>query len=194
MRQIECVMLAAGMSTRMGKWKMMLPYADSTILDNAIANALGFCHRVILVGGFRGDELADRYCQQSQVQVVQNADYRSGMFSSIQTGVQYVRGKHFFLALGDMPCVSDWVYAALWQEKGEFTLIPRCYQGKGHPVLLPASIIPRIITAAPEITMKQVIGQQDYRFLDVGNQAIHLDIDTPQQYQQLRCPTTALAG
>ncbi|MEB6334905.1 nucleotidyltransferase family protein [Serratia rhizosphaerae] len=194
MQQIECVMLAAGMSTRMGSWKMMLPYGDGTILDSAIANAQGFCQRVIVVSGFHGDALAKRYRHHPHVQVVHNADYRTGMFSSIQTGVRQMRGEHFFLALGDMPCVSTWVYAALWQEKGEFSLIPRCHQGKGHPVLLPRSIITHIAEASPGVTMKQLIEQQDYRFLDVGDQAIHVDIDTPPQYRQLQGAAAMLTG
>lgn len=192
MQQIECVMLAAGLSSRMGRWKMMLPYGDGTILDCAIANALGFCQRVIVVSGFRGDELAERYRHHPQVQIAHNADYHAGMLSSIQTGVRQVRGGHFFLALGDMPGVSPWLYAALWQEKGEFVLIPRCHKGKGHPVLLPRSIITHITDAPPGVTMKQLIAQQDYRFLEVGDQAIHMDIDTPTQYRQLQSAAVTL--
>lgn len=185
MTNIDCVMLAAGMSTRMGSWKMLLPYGDSTILDTAIANALEFCQRVILVSGFRGDELLTRYQQHPKVKVVHNADYEQGMLSSIRVGVQSIRSPYFFLALGDMPCVSHWVYAALWQEKGPFVLIPRYCQSKGHPVLLPASMLERINMAAPELSMKQLIEQGDYRFLEVSDHNIHYDIDTPKEYQTL---------
>ncbi|TQI78793.1 molybdenum cofactor cytidylyltransferase [Serratia fonticola] len=185
MQHIDSVILAAGMSTRMGRWKMMMPFGDGTILDAAINNALGFCHRVIVVSGFRGDELAQHYHKHPGVVVVHNADYPQGMLSSIRVGVQQVRGSHFFLALGDMPCINSWVYAALWQERGAFTLIPRCSLGKGHPVLLPSTLIPHIQAAGPDMTMKQVIQRQDYRFLEVKDFAIHQDVDTPQQYQQL---------
>ncbi|MDS6632108.1 NTP transferase domain-containing protein [Klebsiella michiganensis] len=47
----------AGLSSRMGKWKMMMPWGEGTILDSALASALAFCDRVVLVTGFRGDEL-----------------------------------------------------------------------------------------------------------------------------------------
>ncbi|WP_240651637.1 NTP transferase domain-containing protein [Serratia microhaemolytica] len=186
MANIDCVMLAAGMSTRMGRWKMMLPYGDSTILDSAIANALGFCQRVIVVSGFRGEELQARYQQHPQVDVVHNVNYQQGMFSSIRLGTEQVRSSYFFLALGDMPCITHWIYAALWQEKGPFTLIPRCSHGKGHPILLPAAMIERIRAADLGLSMKQVIEQGDYRFLEVGDQNIHCDIDTPDEYQQLQ--------
>lgn len=31
----QCIMLAAGLSSRMGKWKMMMPWGEGTILDSA---------------------------------------------------------------------------------------------------------------------------------------------------------------
>ena len=37
----QCVMLAAGLSSRMGKWKMMMPWGEGTILDSALA--IGWC-------------------------------------------------------------------------------------------------------------------------------------------------------
>lgn len=36
----QCIMLAAGLSSRMGKWKMMMPWGEGTILDSALASAL----------------------------------------------------------------------------------------------------------------------------------------------------------
>jgi len=110
------------------------------------------------------------------------------MFSSIQAGARQVTGEHTFMALGDMPCVPSWVYAALWQERGEFTLIPRCSQGKGHPILLPASLIHEIKHSAPTFSAKALIRRGDHRFLELGEQAIHWDIDTPEDYLRLSQP------
>jgi len=184
-------MLAAGLSSRMGRWKMMLPYGESTILDTAIENALGFCHRVVLVTGHRGNELHARYQNDSRILLVNNPDYLQGMFSSVQAGIRHVKGQHMFMALGDMPCIHSWVYAALWQERGEFTLIPRSYQGKGHPVLLPASLMEQVIRAEADQSMKTIIQAGDYRFLEVGERAIHYDIDTPEEYLRLVQPADA---
>ncbi len=59
--RLDCVMPAAGLSSRMGDWKLMLPYQQYTILDASIENALSFCRRVILVVGYRGAELIEKY-------------------------------------------------------------------------------------------------------------------------------------
>lgn len=186
----QCVMLAAGLSCRMGKWKMVMPWGEGTILDSALASALAFCSRVVLVTGFRGDELAACYRDHPGVEVVFNPQYQDGMFSSIQCGVGHIHASRFFLALGDMPEVTPGVYRSLWANADtESCLIPAYDRGKGHPVLLPQRAM-SLINLAPEgATLRDVIGQLAVRVIAVESQGIHWDVDTPQQYLEVarRC-------
>ena len=71
MSAIDCIITAAGLSSRMGQWKMMLPWQQGTILDTSIKNALQFCSRIILVTGYRGNELHERYANQSNITIIQ---------------------------------------------------------------------------------------------------------------------------
>ena len=186
----QCIMLAAGLSSRMGKWKMMLPWGKGTILDSALASALAFCDRVVLVTGFRGDELAACYQDHPGVEVVFNPQYQDGMFSSVQCGVSHIRDSRFFLALGDMPEVTPGVYRRLWDNPdAESCLIPAYERGKGHPVLLPQRAISLIHRAPQGATLRDVIGQMAVRVIPVTSQGIHWDVDTPQQYLEVarRC-------
>lgn len=186
----QCIMLAAGLSSRMGKWKMMLPWGEGTILDSALASALAFCDRVVLVTGFRGDELAACYRDHPGVEVVFNPQYQDGMFSSIQCGVGHIRASRFFLALGDMPEVTPGVYRRLWANADAGScIIPAYDRGKGHPVLLPQRAISLIRRAQQGTTLRDVIGQMAARVIPVVNQGIHWDVDTPQQYLEVarRC-------
>ena len=181
-----CVMLAAGLSSRMGKWKMMMPWGEGTILDSALDSALAFCDQVILVTGFRGDELAAYYQEHPAISVVYNPDYRAGMFSSIKCGVSHIRAQRFFLALGDMPEVTAGVYRTLWARPEQDTcLIPAYEQGKGHPVLLPQRAVGLINNAPDSFTLRDVIRQMETRVVPVSEQGIHWDVDTPGQYQQI---------
>ncbi|VDR26095.1 molybdenum hydroxylase accessory protein, YgfJ family [Raoultella terrigena] len=102
----------------------MLPWREGTVLDGAIANALSFCERVILVTGFRGSELHQRYAHHPAIELVHNASYQEGMFSSIQAGVKHIKARHFFIALGDMPAAGAGVYATLWRQRKETCLSP----------------------------------------------------------------------
>nr|WP_236127723.1 NTP transferase domain-containing protein [Cedecea colo] len=181
-----CVMLAAGLSSRMGKWKMMMPWGEGTILDSALDSALAFCDRVILVTGFRGDELAAWYQGNPAIKVVYNPNYQAGMFSSIQCGVSHIRAQRFFLALGDMPEVTTDVYRTLWARTGRDTcFIPAYEKGKGHPVLLPQRAIGFINNAPDGSTLRDVIKQMETHIVPVSAQGIHWDVDTPVQYQQI---------
>ena len=63
----DCIITAAGLSSRMGTWKMMLPYCQGTMLDASLKNALAFCQRVILVVGHRGEELEARYLERPRL-------------------------------------------------------------------------------------------------------------------------------
>jgi len=182
----ECVMLAAGLSSRMGKWKMTMPWGEGTILDSALASALAFCDRVVLVTGHRGDELAAYYQDHPAIEVVFNQDYQAGMFSSIQCGASHIRSPNFFLALGDMPEVSAEVYRQLWACQDDKTCVIPAYElGKGHPILLPQQAAGLISGAEEGTTMRDIIAQMATRIVSVDAQGIHWDVDTPLQYQQV---------
>lgn len=179
-------MLAAGLSSRMGKWKLMMPWGAGTILDSALASALSFCDRVILVAGYRGNELALYYQDHPRIDVIQNPAYETGMFSSVQFGVAAVTSSRFFLALGDMPEVTPDVYRTLWS-RGEHhaCAIPGYDRGKGHPILLPQRAAELIAQAPEGSTLKDVINQMETQVVCVTEQGIHWDVDTPAQYLQV---------
>ena len=155
----QCIMLAAGLSSRMGKWKMMLPWGKGTILDSALASALAFCDRVVLVTGFRGGVSHIRDCRFFLA---------LGDMPEVTPGV--------YRRLWDNP-------------DAESCLIPAYERGKGHPVLLPQRAISLIHRAPQGATLRDVIGQMAVRVIPVASQGIHWDVDTPQQYLEVarRC-------
>lgn len=182
----ECIMLAAGLSLRMGRWKMMLPWQESTVLDSAICNALAFCDSVILVTGHRAGELHRRYASWPAVRLCHNDDYRSGMFSSVRCGTAALSGGRFFVVPGDMPAIDGRIYAQLWRQRSTRCLLP-CYAGKnGHPVLLPAAMAPQIRAAPEQSTLRMLIQAYGVESVPVDCRAIHWDLDTPAQYRQRR--------
>ncbi|AXW88407.1 CTP--molybdopterin cytidylyltransferase [Lonsdalea britannica] len=185
MKPKVCVMLAAGLSSRMGQWKMMLPWENGTVLDGALGAALSFCDRVVLVTGFRGTELNWRYGGHSRITLRHNEGFTQGMFSSIRCGVEAIDEGYFFLALGDMPAVSGAVYRALWRQRDATCLVPEYAHGKGHPVLLPPAMREAVLAADDETSMKTLIARHGQRRVPVADGAIHWDMDTPEQYQQL---------
>lgn len=181
------IMLAAGFSSRMGSWKMMLPWNQRTVLDSALQNALAFCDQVILVTGFRGAELHQRYGHHPAIKTCHNRNFSEGMFSSLRCGTAALTGGHFFVVPGDMPAIDPAVYACLWQHAAaDCCLQPFCDGGNGHPVLLPPPLISQILNAPPESNLRSMMQAFGRRSIPVNSKTIHWDLDTPAQYQRLR--------
>ncbi|MGG5415349.1 molybdenum cofactor cytidylyltransferase [Edwardsiella tarda] len=182
---VSAIIPAAGLSSRMGQWKMMLPYRDGTILDASINNALGFCQQIILVVGFRAEVLLQRYGDHPRIKLVVNKDYASGLFSSIRCGAASVQSDYCFICHGDMPCLTSALFAQLWRKRGPYALLPRYRGVPGHPVLLPRTGLPQVGQTYPQRSMREYLLAKDYRYLDINSEEIIFDVDTPQAYQLL---------
>jgi len=192
MADTECVMLAAGRSTRMNGWKMTLPWGESTILEHSLRAALDVCARVVLVTGFRAEELERIFRDWSRVEVVSNERYEEGMFSSVQMGVRSIGNGGFFLALGDMPGVTGDIYRTLlgWDKRlasifrgTAHAVIPKCRGKKGHPLLLSPEVKTRILDTGISRTLRDVLAEMPTVIVPVDDQGILHDIDTPEDYR-----------
>ncbi|MBI0277745.1 NTP transferase domain-containing protein [Hafnia alvei] len=183
---VDCIITAAGLSSRMGQWKMMLPYKEGTILDSSIENARQFCSRIILVVGYRGDELYERYNTESDITVVINNNYASGLFSSIRAAGPIVKTDYCFITHGDIPCLNREIFHQVWLKRGAYALLP-CHQGTpGHPVLLPQSIMKRACQDDVAVSsMREFLLAGEYRYLNMPQPQTIMDIDTPEAYQRL---------
>lgn len=182
----DCVMLAAGASTRMGGWKMLLPWEGATILETSVRKALVACRRVILVAGYRMEEvgvLFDGRIRAGEVAFAANPGWERGMFSSVQAGAARVESERFFLALGDMPGVEPSVYRLLARYEGE-AVIPKYRGKKGHPLLLSSAVARRIQELGEDKTMRDVLAGLPTLAVPVEEPGIIQDVDDPTDYQR----------
>jgi molybdenum cofactor cytidylyltransferase len=175
---VDCVVPAAGQSARMGAWKPVLPFGDSTIVQTVVAAALGACARVILVTGFRGAELAALFRSEPRILIVDNPDWLLGMFSSVQRGLAHVATPRFFVSLGDMPWIGPEVYQALLGADPSPVVAPVFGGFRGHPVLFDAAVRDAALRADPETgSMKEIASRFAATELPWEDDAILRDID-----------------
>ncbi|MDF7729618.1 NTP transferase domain-containing protein, partial [Enterobacter hormaechei subsp. steigerwaltii] len=125
-----------GLSSRMGQWKMMLPWQQGTILDTSIKNALQFCSRIILVTGYRGNELHERYANQSNITIIHNPDYAQGLLTSVKAAVPAVQTEYCFLTHGDMPTLTIDIFSKIWSLRNDGAILPLHNGIPGHPILV----------------------------------------------------------
>lgn len=183
MRDVECLIPAAGRSERMGDWKPLLPFRGSTILETAVGTALHACSRVVLVAGYRGGELVARFAAVPRVRVVTNPDWESGMFSSIKVGVAEIGADRFFIALGDMPYLGPEVYEALLEHPPADAVFPVFGGRRGHPVLFRSSVGNLVLAAGPETGgMREIAARGSIGEMAWKDDSVLRDIDTPEDY------------
>jgi len=206
----DCIICGAGASLRMGEWKLSLPWPPSLhrstphepwLADAAVAAAIEAGCRVILVVGFRGDELEARYAQCPGVTIVRNERWDQGMVSSIQAGLSQVRSPWFFVAHGDMPRITaDWykrllarrpatltgnealALRPLYVAENETTGQKEQHTVPGHPVLFSASAIPLIQKAPEGDSLKTVLSACRVIPVETQDDSVVSDVDTLEQY------------
>ncbi|MEN0613737.1 NTP transferase domain-containing protein [Klebsiella indica] len=184
MPPIDCIITAAGLSSRMGKWKMMLPWQDGTILDASIKNALQFCSQVILVTGYRGDELYHRYAGASHILITHNPDYADGLYSSVKVAANAVKSEYCFITHGDMPCLTFEIFNKIWSLRNDSALIPY-YQGTpGHPILLTRRCLLQALSG-PQKNMHQALLAGAHNKVEIDHIEIISDVDTPEDFIRL---------
>jgi molybdenum cofactor cytidylyltransferase len=178
---VDCVVPAAGRSERMGRWKPLLPFRGATIVDTVVAAALETCHRVILVTGYRGGELASHFADNPRVVAVDNPGWELGMFSSIRQGAARVATERFFISLADMPFVGPSVYRALLDVPRADFVFPVHAGLRGHPVLAGTLVREAILAADPAAgSMREIVRRLSVVEAPWGDDSVLRDIDTPE--------------
>ena len=136
MSAIDCIITAAGLSSRMGQWKMMLPGNRGQFLIQGIKNALQFCSRIILVTGYRGNELHERYANQSNITIIHNPDYAQGLLTSVKAAVPAVQTEHCFSPTVTCQPSPSIFLEKIWSLRNDGAILPLHNGIPGHPILV----------------------------------------------------------
>jgi molybdenum cofactor cytidylyltransferase len=192
--RLSAVILAAGLSSRMGELKAALPLGQGTVLEQCIKLFRGCgIEDVVVVTGHRSEETV-AIAQRSGARIAHNPDFADGMYSSIRTGVGQLSDQNsgFFLLPVDIPLVRPGTLKLLTRS---FTATPAritypVFDGKrGHPPLIDRSLIPTIIEQKhPEgglrtlLTTFETQHPQQIREVVVPDANILFDMDTPEDY------------
>jgi molybdenum cofactor cytidylyltransferase len=182
---VDGVILAAGLSTRAGRFKMAWPLGDRTLIEWAVAGMEAVADRIIVVGGFQVERIRELLADVPRVEVVYNDGYASGMFSSVRAGLKHVRAERFFLLPGDHPLVGEQVYRAMLGSTGD-VVIPVFAGRKGHPVLMSSRLIATILQAPDSSTLRDILQVTCYETVEVEDEGILLDVDDPDSYEAVR--------
>lgn len=191
--QLAAIIPAAGLSSRMGAYKPLLPLGRSTIIETAISSCLAAgISQIIVVVGHRERELA-QVLEPWPVQIIRNPAYQDGMFSSIVAGIAALPRPcdSWFLLPGDTPLIRTNTFDTLttaWLRSRAEVAYPVYNGRKGHPPLISSDLSAAILTWNQPGGLRSCLRALASSAVDVpvNDPGILLDADTPMDYAQLQ--------
>ena len=184
---VAALLLAAGKSSRMGSCKPLLPLGDVTVIDRCL-NTLhhGGANNIVVVVSIHGEDVA-RAARNHPVRIVVNSDESGDMASSIRVGRDTTTPETsgIIVALCDYPLVLPSTVKALIDQHTkhpEYIIAPTCKGHRGHPLLLPRSILEELTEGK---TLRDVLKKDVARIHEVplNDTGILIDMDTPDDYR-----------
>lgn len=186
---------AAGLSTRMGEFKPLMPLRGRTLIENSIDSVLhSGAERIVVVTGYRGAELEPLLSRRygERVLLARNADYAvTDMLRSIQIGCAAMPPcQAFFLLPGDMPVVRQSTFRRLLDARDgtKRAIFPTLEGYRKHPPLIDARVIPDILAFHGQGGLRQLWKEQSalIREVPIDDAGVWIDLDTPEDYQRCR--------
>jgi CTP:molybdopterin cytidylyltransferase MocA len=187
------VILAAGLSKRMGTFKPLLPVGDRPAILRSIdtAKAAGI-NEIIVVTGHKRGELEDLLrAEAPEARLIYNDDYHGDMFISVCLGVSALSKSQsgFFLLPADCCAITPGTLAALaesFTRTGASAVARPKYKGRrGHPPLVPTLYKDRLLSYGGGDGTKGFLATLPTVEIETDDPGILLDMDTPEDYVAL---------
>ena len=194
---VAAVVAAAGFSSRMGRFKPLLPWRRGTVIE-AVAGALagGGASPVYVVTGHRGAAIAEQLAE-GPAEAIFNPDYRHNeMLRSYQVGIEAlcpggmpVLGA--LLALGDQPHIPAGVIRQIIKRAHavpEAVVVPSYMQRRGHPVYLPKWSFSELLGLKRGQSLRDLLETfgEEIVYEEVDSDCVRRDMDLPAEYASLR--------
>ncbi len=189
---ISAIVLAAGLSRRMGRPKMTLPWGRTTVIGQVVSSlsAVDLEEIVVVTGGAR-DEV-EAAVSQLPARVVFNPRFAEGeMLLSLQVGLSALAAEceAALVALGDQPQMERRIIQEILAVYGETHprfVVPSYQMRRGHPWIVARPVWESIQALQPPATLRDILelhkGQTHYWVVD--SPSVLQDLDTPDDYQR----------
>jgi molybdenum cofactor cytidylyltransferase len=197
LNKIEGIILAAGLSTRMGAPKLTIEIEGVPIIRRVVRAALeSELHRVILVIGPSDSgvkEALGPVATDPRLLQVVNPSPQAGMSSSIRTGLESLDRKAagVMILLGDQPGITGNILNELlttFRREQTKIVVPVVIGRRTTPVIFPATLFPELMEEAGDIGGRNVLKRHADQVveLEMGQEYDDTDLDTPEDLDKIR--------
>lgn len=190
MFEAGAVIIAAGLSSRMGAFKPMLPLGNTTVIRKIIATLQkAGVEKIVVVTGYQA-EVLEAHIADLKVITVRNERYaQSQMFDSAKIGFSMLVGscrKVLFMPC-DIPLFNADTVRLLLQQKKE--LVCPCWQNKkGHPIMIAENLLEQILHHNGDYGLHGAFANcgKKMELLPVEDWGIIYDMDTQKEYEAVK--------
>ncbi|HAJ99973.1 MAG TPA: hypothetical protein DCM62_08105 [Bacteroidales bacterium] len=190
MPQTGAIILAAGLSKRMGHDKLNLPYGSNyNFLSKILAGFHAFgCSPVVVVVNPLSEARARSIAAGASGAnfVVVNDAPEMGRFRSLQLGLQATGSNHpVFIHNVDNPFVDAQLLQQMLQAASEGDFVVPVFGAKGgHPVLLNPIVAQQIVCCSePSTALNSFLKSFRKVTVPVTDSRVLLNINTPEEYR-----------
>ena len=191
---VSAVVLAAGMSRRMGETaKLLLDVGGKPMIRRTVENVLAFAPaETVVVTGHRAAEI-EAALAGLPVRTVRNEFHEQGQPTSVAAGVKALTAscQAVMIVLGDQPLVTAEHLRALVSAYANLDapsiLVPHHRGKRGNPVIFAARHIPAVVSGGLNVGCRRLIEthSEEVARHEFDSNVYTLDCDTPEDYQRL---------
>lgn len=202
---VDAILLAAGQSRRMGiRNKLLEPVGGDAMIRKVASQILGSgIRRLLVVTGHEAPQIEDAL-RGLPVRFVHNSDYRTGMASSVRTGIRTLSdpgavpgasqpgADAALICLGDMPDISasaiDRMLAAYDPDRGRRIIVASHKGRRGNPVLWDRRYFDDLLTLEGDTGARDILRDQADSVIavDMDDAGVLRDLDTPEALASYR--------
>ena len=189
---IAAVVLAAGLSRRMGQAKLLMPVGGRAIVRYVVESVLA--GGVDLVWVVTGPDVQpiEAALAGIEVQIAVNLAPEEGQAGSVRAGIAALPASvdWALIALGDQPLLAPAIIPALLAARRtspKLIVAPRYRDGQGNPVLFKREIFPELLRLTGDQGARPIIQKEPARveWVDL-DLPMPPDVDTPDDYEKIR--------
>ena len=187
---VWAIVLAAGMSSRMGALKQLLRLDGKPLVEITLEKLrASTVDEIVVVLGHAADRI-EREARLEGVRIVRNEAYREGMGTSLRTGLAAAaQAQAAMIVLADQPFVRPATIDRLiaqYREHQPQIAVPVYHGFRGNPVLLDRSVFPELMQLEGDIGCRAIFGSHSANILKVPveDAGVLLDVDTMEDFER----------
>ena len=187
--QTAALIVAAGMSSRMGDFKPMLNIGSISIAQRVVASLQqAGVEKIVMVTGYNAVQL-ERHLSGLGIVFLRNENYEhTQMFESACIGLSYLKDKcdRLLFTPVDIPLFTAATLQQLLDSDASLAC-PVCEGKRGHPILIASSLIGRILSDSGKDGLRGALDRcgASMTEIPVEDRGVLHDADTPEDYKAL---------